>query len=253
MVKFGSSELHEANPWESFDKIYCINLKERGDKHDYCKEVFKKMRVPVDFYRPDRHPNGGVQGCFESHISVIKKAYDQGCENVVIFEDDIFPQNVTSEKLEEIIKFIKEEDWDIFYLGGSPLFFSLPRKERNYKDVYALKYNCTHAYILNRKYMRELKDTKFNGTAIDIFYSGDSNRSYGIQPSLFQQAPFASDVSDQNRVVENFKDVVFNRHKPFWMNLVEYSSINKGEILGAISSALFLVLLLIFLARKREN
>jgi len=237
--------------WKNFDKIYCINLKEREDKYKYARETFERLDIPVEFYRVDKHKSDGAQGCFESHINLIKKAWDSGCENVLIFEDDIYPNQITFEKLKEVVGFIRNEDWDIFYLGICPFFFSIPVKKQNYKNIYRLKSNCTHAYIMNREYMGKVKDLTFRGTPMDTFYSKNTKKTYGIFPSLFYQASFSSDIS--NQAIEKFKESFFHKYKPFWLNLVEYTSMNKAEILAAISLILFLVLFLIFWKKNKRR
>ena len=72
---------HNCNPWMYFDSIRCINLRERKDRYEQASEVFKKLKIPVEWFLTDRHPNGGMQGCFESHLSCIKQAYESGAEN----------------------------------------------------------------------------------------------------------------------------------------------------------------------------
>lgn len=50
------------------------------------------------------HPQGGKQGYFESHINSIKQAYDEGCQNILIFEDDLEATDFcTEEQLYNVI------------------------------------------------------------------------------------------------------------------------------------------------------
>jgi GR25 family glycosyltransferase involved in LPS biosynthesis len=73
-----------------FDKIYCINLKHRPDRYISATKVFNDLNIPnVEFYITEKSSKGGRYGCFESHINVIKKAYNEGYNNILIFEDDI--------------------------------------------------------------------------------------------------------------------------------------------------------------------
>jgi GR25 family glycosyltransferase involved in LPS biosynthesis len=58
-------------------------------------------------------------GCVLSHIEVIEKAKAQNLPYVLIFEDDVtFPLNFDY----EFQKCLNElpEDWDLFYLSGTP-------------------------------------------------------------------------------------------------------------------------------------
>ena len=102
-----------------FDKIFCINLKYRKDRYISANKVFNKLNIiNVEFYITDKSPKGGRYGCFESHINVIKKAYHLGYNNILIFEDDIRPSNFYNlDLLDSSIDFMKNNNWDIFYLG----------------------------------------------------------------------------------------------------------------------------------------
>ena len=72
-----------SNPYNFFDKIICINLRNRTDWNESAKNVFNKLKIPnVEFYFADKSSKGGRYGCFESHINVIKKAYIQDCDNI---------------------------------------------------------------------------------------------------------------------------------------------------------------------------
>jgi len=190
------------NTWSYFDKIICINLYNRDDRYHDVKQLFVDHNIPAQFYRTHKHPNGGKQGCFESHINCIKKAYDEGCKNILIFEDDIeATKYCTEELLEEAINFMEDdmrkERWDVFYLGpmhDSRLFSTY--KVYSHPSVYKIRSQCTHAYVLNRSSMRELKDLKFEGISIDYYYR-DYLKSYSIYPSMFVQGASESDIGGQ--------------------------------------------------------
>ena len=60
----------------------------------------------------------GALGCYLSHLSIIKKAYDLGLNRVWIFEDDVVflknPKEV-EEKIEELNTLVGLEGWDILF------------------------------------------------------------------------------------------------------------------------------------------
>ena len=173
-----------------FGKIYCLNLISRHDRYEHSQLVFKKLRCPVEFFRVKRHPSSGAQGCFESHIKMINKAYDLDAPNVLIFEDDLIYNPISYTVLQRAIDFMSgRKDWDIFYLGACPSPFIYTRKVRGYEDIYQTRGPCTHAYVVNRKTMHKMKDLKYEGTAIDN-YIEKNMRCFAVYPTLFFQGRF---------------------------------------------------------------
>jgi GR25 family glycosyltransferase involved in LPS biosynthesis len=180
--------------WKWFDSIRCINLYTREDRYKECSILFGKLGVPVKFFRTHKHPNGGTQGCFESHISCIKEAYEQGCKNCLIFEDD--PEEsefLTSDRLQEIISFLEtNKDWNLFYLGFMPDITSFSSKHIS-GNIYNVHGLTTHAYICNRPLMEKLSKLKYNNIPIDQIYLYLPN-CYATYPSMFYQKPGVSDI-----------------------------------------------------------
>ena len=180
-----------------FDKIYCINLKYRKDRYISVNKVFNELNIKnVEFYITDKSPKGGSYGCFESHINVIKNAYNSGYNNILIFEDDIRPSIFYNlDLLNDSINFMKNYEWDIFYLG----YFSnnkynniFSSKSLNLKKNNIFEYNpyCTHAYCLNKKSMLKILNT-YNKYIEDIPYdhylSNNNFKNYIITPMIFEQ------------------------------------------------------------------
>ena len=92
----------------NFDKIICINLKERKDKYNNVKNVFDKLNINVDFYYAEKHKTSGRIGCFESHIHVIENCYNNNLNNILIFEDDVInTPNYNENIMIEINNFVK--------------------------------------------------------------------------------------------------------------------------------------------------
>lgn len=182
--------------WNFFDgHIRCINLKSRKDRYKDSKNVFDEFHIPVNYYKTVKHPNGGEEGCFNSHIDIIRKAYYDGAERVLIFEDDITPtSNMNIKNLKKAINFMKtNEDWDLFYLGALPNITNKSCKRTKYSGIYQLNGICTHSYVVNRKAMRKLIDLKYEGTAIDYYYI-KHYKQYALYPTLFFQGLSKSDI-----------------------------------------------------------
>ncbi len=183
------------NLWDFFDEIRCINLSSREDRYEKAKKVFASIDIPVSFHRVEKHPNGGLQGCFESHVEIIRNAYESGAENVLIFEDDLTITNNFDEKLlKNAIDFMKNNTtWDLFYLGPFPEIRKYKTEKTSYKNIYKIHSLCGHAYVVNRKFMKKFKDAKFTGVPLDYIYVCNEN-SYAVYPGLFAQGGSKSDL-----------------------------------------------------------
>jgi len=164
-----------------FDKIYCINLpqqvhrKERfinefatyfdiQDKVEFVDGVIYKENV-IKCKR-----GNGVIGCLLAHYHAIKKAFESGANNVLIFEDDVcLPSDLDFCKMENLLQSIedlKKLNWDVFYLGfivRTNLNKRIKRTSR--RDFNSVKgtslvrikqqYGC-HAYALNLNGMEKV-------------------------------------------------------------------------------------------------
>ena len=103
-------------------KVYCISILERTDKRSYVSKLFTDLNIPFEFFIVKKDILNTARGCLTSHISVIKKAYDDGIQRLMVFEDDILykPPPNKHKYIKCIKKFLDHEQWDIFFLGGTP-------------------------------------------------------------------------------------------------------------------------------------
>lgn len=115
------------NPFDFFERIYCINLPHRVDKWQKCQEEFSKVNILEKVIKFDGvqingsfyHVNVRAAGCFLSHLEIINKCKEDNIKNVLILEDDIEFQNDPINNLRLSINDLKDLEWDIFYLGMS--------------------------------------------------------------------------------------------------------------------------------------
>lgn len=201
--------------------VDCINLEERKDRKKHVETELKPHGVSVDFFHPRKHPNGGMHGCFESHIKMINKALDNNQDNACIFEDDIIAnlQELGNKRgLFDIIRFLRAspdgrpskyapKGWSIFYLGCIPNF--LGSRIHRVDDlpsgnIYKVNAVCLHAYIISKKGMKRMKNWKFDGLAIDQI-TLDFDDTYAYLPSLFNQGAFDSDIDKFSPVVTQIR------------------------------------------------
>jgi len=119
---------------EFFKKGYYINLDRRPDRKEEFEQEMEKYglggfceRFPgIDaIVEPDYIKKHYY--CAQTFYNLFQKIYDEGHENVVIFEDDAYfydePNQLTGNELvqnalDELQNF---PDWDMVYFGGHPI------------------------------------------------------------------------------------------------------------------------------------
>ena len=178
------------NPFDFFDRIYCINLKERTDKWQQCLEEFSRLNIQDKVIKFDaikftgelppqyRWFNIRALGCTASHRQIIKICNRDNVKNVLVLEDDVEFHNEPIKNLALSVNELKNYPWDIFYLGMSPTNEKHEKPlERISENL--LKVNCaltTHAIAYNNSSFKILLDTIPDGT--DIVEWQMKNESY---------------------------------------------------------------------------
>ena len=195
--------------WNYFDDIICISCKDSTKRRENADKIFKKYKIPARYYIVEKHPNGSNHGCFESHINIFKEAYDKGHKKILIFEDDIVvSSSLTKQNVSECIKFIKENKWDLFYLGAVPDMRGFNRtKKTSYENIYQLKGICTHAYIVNENVIRRYRNLQYKNVPIDYLLRDDKRlKSFAFYPTFFYQ---------ETSYIKNFPQDMINTYFRF--------------------------------------
>jgi len=234
--------------YDFFDDIVCINLESRKDRHKYAQNIFNKLNIPARFYIVKKHSKGGMYGCFESHINVIKEAYNNGKNNILIFEDDILPtKSYNLENIQNAINFMKfNNSWEIFFLGYSivnnlpdNIHFFKPLLNNLYLNAYYVGKNIiqykpynTHSYCLNRKGMKKILNNynKYIGIIhIDVYLSDYLNlNSYCYVPLLFDQkwCIGSDNINNKDNIFEMMCRKIlcfYEKNELFWyISLIKY-------------------------------
>lgn len=234
------------NAWKFFPDIRCIHLKNRKDREDLVTDVKQKLHIPLRYFYAEPHPNGGVTGCYESHVAVMREALNERKSMVLIFEDDLEIGQFMWTHLHEVINFVSNrKDWDIFYLGCFPDIWGNAHQHIT-GNIYKVKATQTHAYIVSNQFMERIAYRPFDGTPIDeVFLEG--SRSYAILPSLFVQASSSSDVS-------NVSFISVFPAKRIITNAIEMYAINFGiPVRTLLISVLFACVAVKIIIRSVQN
>lgn len=190
-----------ANIYDFFDDIVCINLDISKERRIHCQKIFNEFNIPARFFTATKHQKGGLYGCFDSHVQIVKYAYETGLDNILVFEDDVMPSlSYSEEKLATAVEFMNSSDeWDIFYLGYSFMFETFKtgftsissHGIRISKDIIQYNAGTTVALCYSRKAMKKIIDTYFDYIGIihyDQYLSAFIDlKNFCITPIIFQQ------------------------------------------------------------------
>lgn len=197
--------------WSFLDSVTCICLKDRADRFRDSSQEFHRMGLctRVWYYRPDRptleeygewqrnHPGVrlsiGGYGCWRSHQAVNSDALENGCERMLVLEDDaFFLPTATPQAVGYLQKDLEtSEDWDYWYLGWFP-FAGLPL-QANF-NVWRVRSVCTVAYISSHRGMRKL--SKADPDQSVDFWMMNNSVQYASFPKLVWQRDSPSSVEE---------------------------------------------------------
>jgi GR25 family glycosyltransferase involved in LPS biosynthesis len=184
--------------WSFIDRARCISLKENEEIRKVFTQQCKTINLPFEFHIVDRHPEGGLVGCFESHMMIIKDALENNVNNLLIFEDDarFFEKRMKSQFIDRLKNSMKACQWDLVYFGHMPYPMSriltndtpLAKSDRSW---------MSHSYILSKAMMQTLWDKREKVQHYDAFlhkYSIEATR-FVVYPMLYFQDDRPGSVS----------------------------------------------------------
>jgi GR25 family glycosyltransferase involved in LPS biosynthesis len=162
--------------------IYVINLENRIDRKEHILNEFQKHDIKNYTFtkavhghaldldelennhiidRTGRTLNKGEYGCYISHLNILKDILNKPEEMHLIIEDDaIFVRNFNN-KLKKLLKFVKDEEWDVFYLGINSYFDGDKEGEpvgRRGNGIYRPKnmISGTHGYLIKKSTVEKI-------------------------------------------------------------------------------------------------
>lgn len=189
--------------WQRIDRVYCITLKDRGDRQANAKAQFARVGLDgqVDFFRARRHADNCEQGIFESHLACLTMGLDAGARHILVFEDDVLFGPIDYGRLQAGIDFsMGQTDQAIFFLGCL-ISKSQPTHTPGVRKV---RYRClSHAYLVNAALARRIVETPWQGIAYDAVLRGSTRHHFALYPSIAFQS---NSPTDNNR--QRFLDII---------------------------------------------
>jgi len=218
-----------SNPFDFFDKIYCINLPDSKKRWAAASREFKKVgilnRVERIWARPPEKtfqmPNlayaPGEFGVWLSQVKALTHSMCSQDKNFLLFEDDVEFVPNTHKLLSASIASLPD-DWDIFYVGGRP-------------DEQLTPFNNTlaktnmffggYAYAINARAYTGLIDKQFNNISkpfphspcdVTISEYGKANNGYCAVPPVCSTVKGISVIRNANRNYNTITDGCWKKY-----------------------------------------
>lgn len=182
-----------SNPLLQVDALYCISLPERNERWEQAQREFDLIgiRERVIRFPAIKRPNP-IDGCRLSHLSIIREAEANNYEAILVFEDDVHFMTHRLEPLAAAMDSLRDRKrWDMLYLGGRVVS---PVTVVN-DHLFRAQFWSTHAYMMHRDaYRRAMQATG----AIDVWYSRNMRRCYGVNPMMATQNEGYSDIEGRH-------------------------------------------------------
>jgi len=216
------------NPFDYFDKIFCINLDSRPDRWELAQSEFDKVGIservervtaittdelPYD-PRPRKNRNAsdllGQFACASSHNKCTKLAIQYNARNYLVFEDDFYFKNYNENYLNSCINELPS-DWRLFSFGYNDWSQRKPNEfySENLNKMYG--FGLAHAYAINGNIFNHL-NTEFEKRVIksktrrkrwwkrtEYFLGNATKYQYGVKNIFAFQRDGFSDVARVNK------------------------------------------------------
>jgi hypothetical protein len=229
------------NPFDFFDAVYCLNLKDRNDRWEACLKMADEYGISLNRVEGLLVANKEIpskrRGQIGCAFSFANKFFDilvNSVHNKVLFFEDDFSFNLKKEDLNtELNKCLQElpKDWDLFFLGCNLTGEHGINPVVSWQSENLLKVNsahCLHAVAFSRKGLGKIWDFfnyNFNWQydlinnyeAIDIFFAKEylrRNKCFMPRKSLlcFQRPDF-SNIENAHYDYNEWMIDNFNKYK----------------------------------------
>lgn len=181
--------------------INYINLRSRPDRREKIENVFKKLNISdtAKIFLADRHPKGGMYGCFDSHFQVLDRSEE---DIIIVFEDDctldVDTDQDAFQKVIDYIKFYFTLGYDFFSFGCVPIpgrchtlhSYQNISHDQKIMQLTAGNFITALAYAIKKSAFESLKQSMKDNIGrihYDSFYMMKNVRCIGLsEPIVYQ-------------------------------------------------------------------
>jgi len=178
-------------------KCYCISLKEATDDRVLADKEFKKHHLNVEYHLVERSPLGGMHGCFQSHIDVLKKGLETNAKYIMVMEDDVYFDIHDTTIFQKINKFIKTLDGIWCFCFGYLTPASSQKVNHNFNVLKSCQ--CTHAYLVPRQTAKQLITMEWKNIGVDCQWIEKIDQFYVPNKMIAFQRNHISSISSSIR------------------------------------------------------
>jgi hypothetical protein len=200
--------------WGYFDQIYCISNTRNYTKRTEVRYMTRKIGMKVEFNISRITTKKEI---LQAHMNVINEAKSKKYERIIILEDNISKIDISEKSLQNIVNFLKENEWNLFYFGSLPdtrIDKSCSNKNNKF---YKTRNIARHAYAINN--IQNTPDMGYTGFPIQQLYrDGMSLISYGYLPVQFYNEKYPSFITDVITMYAYY--IGINIHHPIYYILI---------------------------------
>lgn len=180
--------------------VACVNLVERQDRYEMISEEFKRIGISgrVHWHRPQRHPQSGRIGCFESHLAVFQAALDAGAPFAVVCEDDVRFSSHWAAAIERLLALADSGvAWNHASLqnsGGEVRLDQDGDREKLPEGVHRAAFYFTRCYAITREAMQTAVQSGITRAHVDVALAvANWGQGFIIRPAAVLDVPSVSD------------------------------------------------------------
>lgn len=179
------------------DKRYLLNLDSRVDRLQQATAELHMAGIKnVERFAALTGSNG-IEGCYKSHLAMLKEAVEKKYNYLLVFEDDIRIEHGFQELFPQVFKAVPA-DWECLWIGN------YERNQQPGEQVAQRVFKPnniwgTHCYMLNKKgieriYSRLVKIPQTTEIDIAMTHQVQGLIQYTIFPALINQSSSKSDL-----------------------------------------------------------
>jgi len=180
--------------------IGCINLLERDDRYKMIGEEFARIGVAdrIHWHRPNKHPQGGRYGCFESHLSVFEAALKKNVPYAVVIEDDVRFASTYLDSFNKLLALVDSGvPWSHASLqnsGGEVCLEQPGDREKLPERVFRGGFYFTRCYAITREAMERAVKTGITRAHVDVALAvANWGTGFIVRPAAVLDVPSESD------------------------------------------------------------
>jgi len=153
----------------------------------------------------------------EAHMNIINEAKSKKYQRIIILEDTISRLNISEKSLQEIVNFLEQNEWDLFYFGSLPDTRTDNSCSNKNNKFYKTRNIASHAYAINN--IQTAPDMGYTGVPIQQIYRDSPHLiSYSYLPVQFYNQKYPSIVTDVINMYAYYIGV--NIHHPVYYVLI---------------------------------